>query len=378
MGSVRHCACIYLAFSIRPFSLPYTADVYHIFNQGVPLLYLMVCLHLPITNRQTFPTRKEMDISRLKICILSAAYNENENVLVFYNAVKNVIDRLPYTFEFCFVNDGSTDGTLRIIRNLAQEDSSVKYLSFSRNFGQQIALKAGIDSIDADAIIMMDSDLQHPPAMIPMLIETWLQKRVNIVNTLREEDRDLSWFKKKTSQWFYKVLNNLSNLSLEPGQADFRLIDRQVAQTLKNSKEQDVFLRGMIQWIGYKQVNIPYKPHKRFSGESKYTFKKMLRLAMAGITSFSVKPLHGAIYMGLTIALASFLYLPYVLYSYMSGQAVDGWSSVLMTIAFFGGLNLFILGIIGLYIGKILIQNKERPLYIVQEHNIYENSYSQF
>lgn len=319
-----------------------------------------------------------MDISRLKICILSAAYNENENVLVFYNAVKNVIDRLPYTFEFCFVNDGSTDGTLRIIRNLAQEDHSVKYLSFSKNFGQQIALKAGIDAIDADAVIMMDSDLQHPPAMIPVLIETWLQKRVNIVNTLREEDKDLSWFKKQSSQWFYKVLNNISNLSLEPGQADFRLIDRQVLETLKNSKEQDVFLRGMIQWIGYRQINIPYKPQKRFAGESKYTLKKMFRLALAGITSFSVKPLHGAIYLGFIIAFGSFLYLPYVLYSFFSGQAVNGWSSVLITIAFFGGLNLFILGIIGLYIGKILIQNKERPLYIVQEHNIYENSYSQF
>lgn len=309
---------------------------------------------------------------------MSAAYNENENILVFYNAVKQVIDHLPYSFEFCFVNDGSSDGTLRIIRNLAREDHSVKYLSFSRNFGQQIALKAGIDSIDADAIIMMDSDLQHPPSLIPVLIENWLRNRVNVVNTIREEDRDLSWFKKKSSQWFYKVLNNISNLSLEPGQADFRLIDRQVAETLKNSKEHDVFLRGMIQWIGYKQMNIPYKPHKRFAGESKYTLSKMVKLALAGITSFSVKPLHGAIYLGFTIALGSLLYLPYVFYSFFSGHVVDGWSSVLITIAFFGGLNLFILGIIGLYIGKILIQNKERPLYIVQEHNIYENSYSQF
>lgn len=319
-----------------------------------------------------------MDIPRLKICILTAAYNEGENILVFYDAVKSVIDTLPYTFEFCFVNDGSSDNTLRIIRNLAREDHSVKYLSFSKNFGQQVALKAGIDTIDADAIIMMDSDLQHPPTMIPMLINAWEQTGVNIVNTLREEDHDLSWFKKKSSQWFYKVLNNISNLSLESGQADFRLIDRQVAQTLKNSKEQDVFLRGMIHWIGYRQMNIPYKPQKRFAGESKYTLKKMIRLALAGITSFSVKPLHSAIYLGFTIAFCSMLYLPYVLYSYYSGHAVDGWSSVLMTIAFFGGLNLFILGIIGLYIGKILIQNKERPLYIIQEHNIYESSYSQF
>ena len=319
-----------------------------------------------------------MDTSKLKICILSAAYNENQNMMVFYEAVRRVTDTLPYSFEFCFVNDGSVDNTLGVIRSLARNNDSVKYLSFSRNFGQQIALKAGIDSIDADAIIMMDSDLQHPPEIIPELIDVWLRKRVNIVNTIREEDKDLSWFKKKSSQWFYTLLNNLSNLKLEPGQADFRLIDRQVAQTLKESKEQDVFLRGMIDWIGYSKAQIRYRPQKRFSGESKYTFTKMMKLALAGITSFSVKPLHGAIYLGFLIAFASFLYLPYVLYSFFSGQAVDGWSSVLITIAFFGGLNLFILGIVGIYIGKILIQNKERPLYIIQEHNIYENSYSEF
>jgi polyisoprenyl-phosphate glycosyltransferase len=309
-----------------------------------------------------------MNTSKLKICILTAAYNEEQNLLLFYETVKKVVEGLPYLFEFFFVNDGSKDNTLSVIKTLG--DDNVKYISFSRNFGQQIALKAGIDAIDADAIIMMDCDLQHPPELIPKLIAIWLTEKVNIVNTIREEDEELSWFKKKSSQWFYNILNKISDLQLEPGQADFRLIDRQVCQTLKNSKEHDVFLRGMIQWIGYKQAKMKYMPQKRHAGESKYTFSKMFKLALAGITSFSVKPLHGAIYLGFIFAFLSFLYLPYVLYSLCMGHYENGWSSVLLTIAFFGGLNLIILGIVGVYIGNILIQNKERPLYIIQEQKI--------
>ena len=315
-----------------------------------------------------------MDNSKLTICILSAAYNEGENLLVFYNEVKKVINDLPYNFEFCFVNDGSKDNTLSVIRKLAKQDSTVKYLSFSRNFGQQIALKAGIDSIDADAIIMMDSDMQHPPEMIVDLIKIWQEKKVNMVNTLREEDQELSWFKKQTSKRFYQFLNKVSELKMEPGQADFRLIDRQVANILKKSKEQDVFLRGMIQWIGFDQVTVTYKANKRFAGESKYTFRKMMRLALDGITSFSVKPLYTAIYIGFFFAFLSFLYLPYVIYSFIVGKFVDGWASLLVTVAFFGGINLMVLGVMGIYIGKVLVQNKERPLYIIQEQNIHENS----
>jgi polyisoprenyl-phosphate glycosyltransferase len=310
-----------------------------------------------------------MNNSKLKICILSAAYNEGENLLVFYEAVKKVVADLPYNFEFCFVNDGSKDNTFAIIRNLAKQDETVKYLSFSRNFGQQIALKAGIDSIDADAIVMMDSDLQHPPEMIPDLIQIWQEKKVNMVNTLREEDKELSWFKKQTSKRFYELLNKVSELKIEPGQADFRLIDRQVATILKNSKEHDVFLRGMIQWIGFQQFTVSYKANKRFAGESKYTIRKMMRLALDGITSFSVKPLYTAIYIGFFFAFLSLLYIPYIIYTFIMGTFIDGWASLLVTVAFFGGLNLIVMGVLGIYVGKILIQNKERPLYIIQEQN---------
>ena len=310
-----------------------------------------------------------MNDSKTTICILSAAFNEGENIKVFYDAVKNIIQELPYEFSFCFVNDGSSDNTLSVIKNIVTNDSSVKYLSFSRNFGQQVALKAGIDAVFSDAIIMMDSDMQHAPELIPVLINAWKTKNVNMVNTIREEDQELTWFKRCSSKLFYKILNRLSDLQLEPGQADFRLIDKQVVQTIRNSKEHDVFLRGMIHWIGFQQTTINYKAQKRFAGQSKYTFSKMMSLALAGITSFSVKPLYSAIYIGFGFAFLAFLYLPYVIYSLATGTAVHGWSSVLITISFFGGLNLIIMGVLGIYIGKILIQNKERPLYIIQEEN---------
>ena len=308
--------------------------------------------------------------SKLNICILSAAYNEGENLLVFYDAVKKVVADLPYNFQFCFVNDGSKDNTLAIIRKLAEQDETVKYLSFSRNFGQQVALKAGIDSIDADAIVMMDSDLQHPPEMIKDLIDIWQTQKVNMVNTLREEDEELSWFKKQSSKRFYQLINSVSELKLEPGQADFRLIDRQVTQMLKQTKEQDVFLRGMIQWIGFAQATFRYKANKRFAGESKYTFSKMFQLALSGITSFSVKPLYTAIYIGFFFASLSLLYIPYIIYTFIVGTFIDGWASLLVTVAFFGGLNLIVMGVLGIYVGKILVQNKERPLYIIQEQNL--------
>ena len=311
-----------------------------------------------------------MNSTQPTICILTAAYNEGESLAFFYETVKKVTDTLPYSFSFCFVNDGSKDNTLDIIRRIASENEAVKYLSFSKNFGQQVALKAGIDAIHTDAIIMMDSDLQHSPDLIPELISVWQTKNVNMVNTLRDEDEELGWFKKTSSAAFYNVLNRISDLQLEPGQADFRLIDRKVAQTLRESKEHDVFLRGMIYWIGYDHATVRYKAQKRFAGTSKYTFSKMMGLALAGITSFSVKPLYSAIYIGFTFAFLSFLYLPYVLYSYFTGSTVSGWSSVLITIAFFGGLNLIIMGVLGIYIGKILIQNKQRPLYIVQEQKL--------
>ena len=307
---------------------------------------------------------------KLKICILSAAYNEGENILVFYDAVKKVVADLPYYFEFLFVNDGSQDNTLALIKSLAQRDSTVKYLSFSRNFGQQVALKAGIDSIEADAIVMMDSDLQHPPEMIKDLIDIWQTQKVNMVNTLREEDEELSWFKKQSSKRFYQLINSVSELKLEPGQADFRLIDRQVTLMLKQTKEQDVFLRGMIQWIGFAQATFRYKANKRFAGESKYTFSKMFQLALSGITSFSVKPLYTAIYIGFFFASLSLLYIPYIIYTFIVGTFIDGWASLLVTVAFFGGLNLIVMGVLGIYVGKILVQNKERPLYIIQEHNM--------
>ncbi|MBP6410634.1 MAG: glycosyltransferase family 2 protein, partial [Pseudarcicella sp.] len=304
-----------------------------------------------------------------KICILSAAFNENVNLAYFYNNVKKVIELLPYDFEIMLVDDGSSDGTLEIIKDIAQNDASVKYISLAQNCGQQVALKAGIDHINADAIIMMDCDMQHPPEFIPNLIETWLKTGANVVNTIREEDYELSWFKRITSKYFYKALNLISDIKLEAGQADFRLIDQSITKNLKKVNRKDIFLRGMINRIECKKILINYSPQKRYAGTTKYTFPKMLKLALSGITSFSNKPLYTIIYTGFFIAFLSLLYLPYVIVTEINGNAVSGWGSLLMSVAFFGGFNLVILGIYGIYIGKILFRDNDIPLYEIDEKN---------
>ncbi|MBP6386681.1 MAG: glycosyltransferase family 2 protein [Pseudarcicella sp.] len=304
-----------------------------------------------------------------KICILSAAFNENVNLAYFYNNVKKVIELLPYDFEIMLVDDGSSDGTLEIIKDIAQKDALVKYISLAQNCGQQVALKAGIDHINADAIIMMDCDMQHPPEFIPNLIETWLKTGANVVNTIREEDYELSWFKRITSKYFYKALNLISDIKLEAGQADFRLIDQSITKNLKKVNRKDIFLRGMINRIECKKILINYSPQKRYAGTTKYTFPKMLKLALSGITSFSNKPLYTIIYTGFFIAFLSLLYLPYVIVTEINGNAVSGWGSLLMSVAFFGGFNLVILGIYGIYIGKILFRDNDIPLYEIDDKN---------
>ncbi len=310
-----------------------------------------------------------MTHSKLKICILSAAYNENANLNYFYTHVKTALSVLDYDFEILLVDDGSNDGTLEIIKKIALNDPIVKFISLAKNSGQQVALKSGIDNISANAIIMMDCDMQHPPEFIPNLISTWIETKANVVNTVREEDYELSWFKRTTSKYFYKTLNLISDIKLEAGQADFRLIDETVARNLRKVSRKDIFLRGMINRIECKKVLINYKPQKRFAGTTKYTFPKMLKLALSGITSFSNKPLYSIIYVGFFIAFLSLLYLPYVIFTEINGNAVSGWGSLLMSIAFFGGFNLIILGIYGIYIGKILFRDNDTPLYEIDERN---------
>lgn len=307
------------------------------------------------------------------VTIIVPVHNERDNVAAMAKTIKRIFTDLPYRYNLLFVDDGSSDNTLQEIKKLTVQDENIRYISFSRNFGHQAAIKAGVDKADGDCVITMDGDMQHPPHLIPRLLEKW-EEGYDVVYTVRKEDKNLPFLKRATSNLFYRVLNWLSDIRLEKGTADFRLMNRNVVNVLKNLQEFEPFFRGLVKWAGFKQLPFEYQPDQRKSGASKYTSKKMIRFALQGITSFSIRPLYAATYIGFTFAALSTLYIPYALHSYYFGYTISGWTSVIVTIIFFGGLQLMILGIIGIYLGKLFMQNKHRPVYIVKESNIHEPS----
>jgi len=305
------------------------------------------------------------------IAIVIPSYNEATNIDVLIHALNETIQNINYTFKFIFVDDGSSDETVAILKEKSKEHQHIFYLELSRNFGHQNALKAGIDLVknDVDAIISMDGDMQHPPKIIPKLIQKW-EEGFEVVYTIRKEDKKLGFLKNKTSNLFYSLMNKLSDIKFEPGTADFRLIDKKVAQVFSDFTENELFIRGIINWVGFKQFAIHYEPNERYSGKSKYTVGKMMRFAVLGITSFSTKPLSMAIILGISLSIMAFIfYIAYVLYSIYYGHVISGWASVITTVVFFGGLNLVVLGIIGVYIGKLFMQSKGRPNYLISSTN---------
>jgi dolichol-phosphate mannosyltransferase len=305
------------------------------------------------------------------IAIVIPSYNEATNIDVLIHALNETIENLNYNFKFIFVDDGSSDETVVILKEKSKNHQHIFYLELSRNFGHQNALKAGIDLVknDVDAIISMDGDMQHPPKIIPKLIQKW-EEGFEVVYTIREEDKKLGFIKNKTSNLFYGLMNKLSDIKFEPGTADFRLIDKKVAQVFSDFTENELFIRGIINWVGFKQFAIHYEPNERYSGKSKYTVGKMMRFAVQGITSFSTKPLSMAIILGISLSVMAFIfYISYVLYSIYYGHVISGWASVITTVVFFGGLNLVVLGIIGVYIGKLFMQSKGRPNYLISSTN---------
>jgi len=261
---------------------------------------------------------------------------------------------------------------LSLIKQMAEENSNVFYIELSRNFGHQYALKAGLDLSDGDCVISMDSDMQHPPEVIRELIKTW-EEGYDVVYTKRNDDKNLPWLKRKTSTYFYKILNRLSDLQLDHGTADFRLMSRNMLNAFADLNESELFIRGLVKWAGFRQTSICYNPSDRFAGESKYNLRKMLSFGLRGITSFSVRPLRMIAYLGMMLFLFSLILVPYALISYFIGSTVSGWTSVMITIFFFGSLQLLMMGIIGLYISKLVIQSKQRPLYFVRETNYRVN-----
>jgi dolichol-phosphate mannosyltransferase len=308
---------------------------------------------------------------RKKISVIVPCFNEEESLETFN---QTLIRFLPENFhyEIIYVNDGSKDQTFQKILKLSQVNNSIKYISFSRNFGHQNALKAGYDFATGDCAISLDADLQHPPDVIPELIRKW-EEGFEIVNTLRNDHQSISYSKKMTSRLFYQIMNKLSDVNIENGMADFRLVDQKVLKQLKLFNENYLFFRGIIPWMGFKQTVVPFTANERFAGTTKYTLKKMVKFAATGVTAFSVKPLKISIYLGFMIALISFLYGLYATYiHFFTDRAVAGWTSVIFSVLFVGGINLLMLGIIGEYLGKLFIENKRRPNYLISETNFVE------
>ena len=306
---------------------------------------------------------------RKRISVVIPVFNEAGNILKVIERLTCVFEGIQHDFELIFVDDGSSDTTASVLKDLHNLNPYIHYIELSKNFGHQNALKAGIDAADGDCVISMDGDLQHPPELLPQLIARW-EDGYDIVYTRRKCSEKNSLYKNATSNMFYKLVNKMSEVKLEQGTADFRLIDRKVANVLLQFNEIDPFIRGIIKWVGFSQYAIDYIPEARFAGKSKYSLKKMLKLALQGITSFSIRPLYTAVVMGFCFAGLSLLYLPYVLYSIYSGHAISGWASIIMTIVFFGGLQIMIMGIIGIYVGKIFLQTKLRPNYIVKDTSL--------
>jgi len=306
-----------------------------------------------------------------RICVIIPCYNEKENLLYINQRLQEIFKLYTkYNFRILFVDDGSKDETLEEIKVLWKQNSNIDFISFSRNFGHQQAIKAGIDHADADAVITMDADLQHPPELIPEFIKFW-EQGFDVINSRNSYIKNQSLFKKITSKSFYALLNLLSYVKIESGTADFRLIDKKVLKQLRKLNEQNLFLRGTIPWLGFKQFTIEYSPDERKFGQTKYTLQKMFSLAVAGITSFSIKPLRISIIFGLILSVLAIVYMMYALYiGLFTDKAIEGWTSVIVSVLFIGGLQLLMLGIIGEYLGKLFLENKKRPTYIIDQIKI--------
>lgn len=307
---------------------------------------------------------------RKLISVIVPAHNEEGNISELTNHINELFSSLSYNYELIFVDDGSEDNTLNEIKLNARMHSNVYFVELSRNFGKDYALKAGLSLAKGDAVITIDADLQHPPQLIKKMLNYW-EDGFDVVYTYRETaNKHAAFYQRITSKLFYKVINVLSDVKLENGIADYRLIDNKVVKQLKDLDEYEIFFRGIIKWVGFKQVGFPYTPAQRHTGTASYSFFKLLKFAVGNIMAFSARPLYVAAGIGLGFAALAILYFPYIIISYFAGYAVPGWASIIASIEFLGGMQLFLLSVIGIYVGKIFVQSKNRPSYIVRSTNL--------
>lgn len=299
------------------------------------------------------------------LSIVVPMHNEEDTIPLFLPKVQQCVEGLG-EYEIVCVDDGSRDRTFELLKEAHAADPRVRYVSFSRNFGHQAALNAGICHARGQAVVTMDADLQHPPEFIPTMLQHWNHGQIKVVQMIRQSGGETA-FKKFTSQMFYRGINWIGHCQITNGAADFRLLDRVVVDVIKSLPERDQFLRGTIPWLGYTQMNLPYTPSLRVAGTTKYSLSKMMNLAISGVTSVSVRPLRLSSMLGIIMAALASVYALYALIAYCFFTSVPGWASILAGMMMIGGVQLLMLGLIGEYIGKILVEVKGRPPFIVRE-----------
>jgi glycosyltransferase involved in cell wall biosynthesis len=300
------------------------------------------------------------------LSIVAPVYNEKESLPELYRRLREVMTASGCTWELVLVDDGSTDGSGEAILALAEDDPHVRPVIFARNFGHQLAITAGWDYARGEAIVIIDADLQDPPEVIPELIAKW-RAGYEVVYAVRAEREGESWFKKVSAGLFYRVIYRITDVKIPVDTGDFRLMDRKVVEVLKSMRERHRFPRGMSAWVGFRQIGVPYKRAKRFAGVTKYPFRKMLKLALNAITSFSYFPLQLATYVGFAAAGLAIVAIPVVVFMRLAGHsAFLGQATTLIAVLFLGGVQLISLGVLGEYIGRVYDEVKGRPLYIVR------------
>ena len=305
-----------------------------------------------------------------KITILIPAYNEEESLPFLYERVSKIMNEIKnYDFELLFVNDGSKDKTLEEIKKMREEDSRISYVDFSRNFGKEIAMIAGMDYATGDCVIIMDADLQDPPELIPEMVKLW-EQGYDDVYARRRSRKGETWLKKFTSKMYYKVLQSLTKVEIQKDTGDFRLLDRRCVNALRKMRETGRCSKSMFSWIGYNKKEILYDRDPRIAGKTKWNYKKLMDLAIDGITSFTTSPLRISTYLSIPTFMALFIYFIYVIVKCIRLHiAIQAFQATILLILFFSGIQIILIGIMGEYLGRIFNESKNRPLYLVDEYN---------
>lgn len=305
----------------------------------------------------------------MDISVIIPVFNEEENLHALYDRLVNAVTSITNEYELIFVNDGSKDNSLNIIKSFITLNKQIKYIDFSKNFGHQLAVFAGLEHAIGNAIVIIDADLQDPPELINDLYKK-LQSGYDVVYAQREHRKGESWHKLLTANLFYRFINQLSEVPIPLDTGDFRIISKKINDIIIAMPERNKFLRGQIAWTGFNQTSLLYKREERYAGKTNYSYSKMFAFAFDGITAFSNLPLRLATYLGFVVSLFAFFAIVYTLYQkYINHDTVQGWSSLMVSILFIGGVQLICLGIIGEYLGRIMDNVKQRPLYIIRESN---------